>query len=414
MSIAPAPVADLVVRPASLDDAAFVADLFTALDPDEPFDPHIQRYQWENAPPEQVFERFIVERSGAPVGFAAHAHMPWEKLPKRYGFVAADVMPGLRSAERLSSLYDFAEQRSRRDGTEVFSTWSRETDAFRIEFLTQRGYREERRGRWWELDLVANAEHLLAMAEASRAHMRRESVRILTLRDDADGEKYRQTWRCYEESVQDVPTTVPIVPQPLEQFMTWLRRPGFREDRFWIARDAADVVGVSVLQYPPVRGNVETAWTGTKRAARGRGVARALKLETIAQAIALGVARIRTGNDSTNAPILHLNEELGYRAIPGSIQFLKDVSYSWRPPRRASRTSAARSMATLVEAGADVNVKQRHGWTPRHGAAHEGDAELVGYLVAKGADRSARNDEGKTLADVARERGHERVAALLG
>jgi ankyrin repeat protein len=67
----------------------------------------------------------------------------------------------------------------------------------------------------------------------------------------------------------------------------------------------------------------------------------------------------------------------------------------------------------LVEAGAAVNVKQRHGWTPLHGAAHEGDLELVRYLLDHGADHTATNDKGKTPADAARERGHEAVARFL-
>ena len=67
----------------------------------------------------------------------------------------------------------------------------------------------------------------------------------------------------------------------------------------------------------------------------------------------------------------------------------------------------------LVEAGGDVNAKQRHGWTPLHGAAFEGDAETVRFLLAHGADPKATNDPGKTAADVARERGHEEVARLL-
>ena len=33
----------------------------------------------------------------------------------------------------------------------------------------------------------------------------------------------------------------------------------------------------------------------------------------------------------------------------------------------------SRIAKALVEAGADVNAKQRHGWTPLHGAAHSGD-----------------------------------------
>jgi GNAT superfamily N-acetyltransferase len=73
---------------------------------------------------------------------------------------------------------------------------------------------------------------------------------------------------------------------------------------------------------------VWTDWTGTARKVRGRGVARALKLETVMQAIALGTKRVRTENDGENAPILHLNEEMGYTRIPGSVQLLKDLSAS--------------------------------------------------------------------------------------
>ena len=84
-----------------------------------------------------------------------------------------------------------------------------------------------------------------------------------------------------------------------------------------------DLVGISFLSYPPVRGIVFTNWTGTARAARGRGIARALKCETVMQAIAAGVDRVRTGNDEANAPILHLNESMGYRPIPGWIEFVR-------------------------------------------------------------------------------------------
>jgi len=70
---------------------------------------------------------------------------------------------------------------------------------------------------------------------------------------------------------------------------------------------------------------VVTDWTGMARKARGRGVARALKCETLMQAIALGVDRVRTDNDSTNAPILHINETMGYRRRHDGIQYLKEL-----------------------------------------------------------------------------------------
>jgi hypothetical protein len=83
------------------------------------------------------------------------------------------------------------------------------------------------------------------------------------------------------------------------------------------------VIGVSILSYPPKRGVVATDWTGVARAGRGRGVARAVKCETVMQAIALGVDRIRTDNDSQNAPILHINQTMGYKRRPDMIQFIR-------------------------------------------------------------------------------------------
>ena len=81
-----------------------------------------------------------------------------------------------------------------------------------------------------------------------------------------------------------------------------------------------------MLEYPPVRGVVGTAWTATARSVRGRGIARALKCETVAQAIALGVDRVRTGNDAQNDPILRINETMGYRLFKTRISFHKDIA----------------------------------------------------------------------------------------
>jgi hypothetical protein len=80
-----------------------------------------------------------------------------------------------------------------------------------------------------------------------------------------------------------------------------------------------------MLNYPPKRGVVSTDWTGVGRAGRGHGVARALKCETVMQAIALGVDRVRTDNDSKNAPILHINETMGYRIRAEMIQFMRSA-----------------------------------------------------------------------------------------
>ena len=315
-------VADLDARPATLDDAAAVADVLTAADPDDPTDPEIQRYQWETAPP-WPRHRFALERDGRLVGLAFQAHAPWAEMPDRFGFVGASLDPAAFTPARLDAAYALVEDLSRADGTRTFTVWLKEKEKDHIAVVTARGYKEERRGKGWELDLVANRERLEQMAAESRERMRREGIRILTLAEDRDPDVEQKLWRTSTESFQDIPTTVPFVLPPFEQWRKWLSKPGIRPDRVWIAREGDDVVGVSVLSYPPVRGNVWTDYTGTARKVRGRGVARALKLETVMQAIALGTKRVRTGNDGANAPILHLNEEMGYKQFGAGIQFLK-------------------------------------------------------------------------------------------
>lgn len=318
-------IADLELRPATAEDAAFVADMHTAVRPDDAEDAAVLRHWWAIEATDNVVERWIALRGGAPAGEVYRRHAPWEKMPKRYGRVAANLLPPLRTPERLDALLAHAEERSRADGTRIFTAWCWEDDAVLLGTLERRGYREERRERFWECDLVANRAKLEAMTEESRARMRAEGIRILTLADDPDPEKLRKLWRMSNEAEADVPTTVPHIETTWEVFQEWMRAPGIQPDRQWIAREGDDVVGISQLSYP-ARGVVQTDWTGTARKVRGRGVARALKCETVMQAIALGVDRVRTDNDGENAPILHLNASMGYTRRKDMIQLLKDAS----------------------------------------------------------------------------------------
>ena len=162
------------------------------------------------------------------------------------------------------------------------------------------------------------------MANSTRAQMRDAGISIRTIDKDDDPDKFHKIHRMSEEAASDEPTTIPHVAEPFDQFMKWFDSPSVRLDRMWIAREGDDIVGISVLAYPRTRGNVWTDWTATARKVRGRGIARALKLETVVQAIALGTKRVRTENDGANAPILHLNEELGYTRIPAWVQLLRD------------------------------------------------------------------------------------------
>lgn len=73
-----------------------------------------------------------------------------------------------------------------------------------------------------------------------------------------------------------------------------------------------------------------------------------------------------------------------------------------------------RATATLLlDAGAPVNARQAGGWTPLHQAAAAGNDALVDQLLSRGADPAEESDNGTSVVDMARERGHEALADRL-
>ena len=315
----------LDLREATPDDASFSADVYTEVFPERPTDPVIERYWWAQPDDTFVTRRWVVRRDGADIGVAYFEHPAWERLQVPHGDIGGELLPRHRERATLSAMLAEMERRLVADGAKRVAVVANEDDEVRLGAIADLGFREDRRGRRWLLDLAENRGRIAKMAAESRVRMRDEGIEILTLADANDPEKYRKLWRMNEAAGHDEPTTLPYVEGSFEDTMRWLQSPSMREERFWIAREGDEIVGASALGYPPVRGIVGTEWTATARSVRGRGIARALKCETLMQAIALGVDRVRTSNDGANDPILHINATMGYQPWVSSIDFLKDV-----------------------------------------------------------------------------------------
>ncbi len=85
------------------------------------------------------------------------------------------------------------------------------------------------------------------------------------------------------------------------------------------------------------------------------------------------------------------------------------------PLHSAASARNLEAVRLLLEHGAPsiVNARQQRGWVPIHAAAQNGDRPMVELLLKHGANPKLANDDGKTPALVAREKGHEEIAALL-
>lgn len=67
----------------------------------------------------------------------------------------------------------------------------------------------------------------------------------------------------------------------------------------------------------------------------------------------------------------------------------------------------------LIEAGADVNIKDKDGKTPLMVAVLNNHEQLVQLLLDKGADATVKNEFGKGVLEMARVFDRQNVLSLL-
>jgi len=318
-------------RAATLDDASLAADIMTAAFPREPEDPVLTLERWQRGREDFIWGRFFAEVDGVPVGYVEWAHGPWEQLPERHCYVDVFLDLTYMSKTLLTNIWKWLEDEAGRQGAWTLNASAGEEETEMLGVLKALGYERERQDRVWILDLQAHGARLTAEAAAAREHMEAEGIALTTVSEWHDPDSVAKLFKLSEDTRQDIPHSTPILPQPKEYFVHRMNAPDRRLDRWWLALDGDRPVAMSFLSFPPVRGHVWTGYTCCDREYRGRGIARAVKLQTLAQAVEVGIPSVRTDNDSENAAMLHINETLGYESLPGYVNFVK------RLPARALR-----------------------------------------------------------------------------
>jgi len=324
---------ELRLRPATLDDAPLVADLETQRDPMEPRDPALLRHWWQMSDELERAMRQVDERKGKALAYVAASHEPWNDGEKRFGIVRPLLRKDVWDEGVYAQLVTVGEGWLRGEGAATAVARVREDMKQDVAALDQLGYREDRRMRTSELDLVARRDGIMSTLKECRVEMGHQGVQLHPLSKDRDPERYRKLYAMMMESERDIPTTVPWRELTFEEWRRfWFENPAIREDQLWIAREGDSIVGTSVLDAPVVRGIPWTAYTGTARRVRGRGIARALKYETMAQAIEAGFTRVRTTNDSDNPAILRINTEMGYELVAPVLELHRELDSSAPSP----------------------------------------------------------------------------------
>lgn len=118
---------------------------------------------------------------------------------------------------------------------------------------------------------------------------------------------------------------------------------------------------------------------------------------------------------------MHLAAFLGSRealfvllGLGAPMEAISQNPMSNTPMHAAIAGPAGEALAPLlIGFGADVKYVGGSGVSALHLAASRGFDGLCKLLLSRGADRAGRTEDGKTAAEIARERGHLNTAAIL-
>ena len=139
----------------------------------------------------------------------------------------------------------------------------------------------------------------------------------------SDPQRDQKLYQLYLETSSDVPHSAPPTPEEQQAYVDRrMRHPRVIPEAVFIALKDDEYVGLTGCRTRP-DGGLHTHYTAVRREHRGRNLGMALKLRAIAWAKAGGYSRIHTNNAATNAPILAINQRLGFVRQPAQIELIK-------------------------------------------------------------------------------------------
>jgi len=315
------------IRPFIDADYAPYVELHNRVHPDERMSERELRYADETWDKDRLYKRRVLaeDETGALVGLGLTAHMEEQFHPDKY-YLNVMVDPVARRRGHGGAICDNLLADLRQRGAVTARTWVKESDAASNQFVTTRGFVENRREWPSRLDVAAfDPAPFAGAGERVAGH----GITITTLaaetphNDTLLPELYELDSICS----RDVPDIDPFTAMPFADFLkSYVNGPYVIPDAFFLAKHGDRYVGLARLfssdEEPEI---LNQDLTGVIPDYRGKGVAMALKLATVAYAKQAGKREIRTWNDTVNRAMLRINEAMGFARQPAEVVYLKEL-----------------------------------------------------------------------------------------
>ena len=306
-----------MIRPGTLDDVPRAAAMRQRAWPDSIITEQGMRHTLECVPERAELRMLAWEEGGEIVGWVTAAHEWWTTEPHR-GTLMVAVDPARRGEGIGSALAAAADEHLTAIGVRTTRAGSLDEPGARA-LAARLGFRE----------IAASAKSAVDPRTVVPEPVP-DDVRIVPFADLDDP-------RALYELDVEVSNDIPNEEFDGVSFDEWQgefwRSPLIHQDASLVAYVGGELAALTMIRIDEPSGRAENNVTGTRRAFRGRGLARLLKSHSLSLAGRLGATIVLTDNDETNAPMLAVNTRLGYRPFARRIE--------WQRSRPAPATGEA-------------------------------------------------------------------------
>lgn len=305
-----------MISAATSEDAGGVATLLDAVHPDGLHTAAGLRYRLTTSPPEDHLRWWKAEQESRIVGWAV-AGLDTFAAETGRAFAGVAVHPDERRRGLGSALWEAVAAHLGAVGAGTTSV-STHDDGSSKRFAAARGFRLA------ATDTTSAVDPRTVFAPPPPAGV---DVRPLAAFDDDP----RPLFRCDAETARDEPGPFDFDGMTLDAWRRHIwEHPSCDRELGMAAVVDGDVAGTTFLFADRDSGRAMNGGTGVLRAYRGRGLGLLLKQHSLARAAAVGITRVVTDNDATNAPMLAINATLGYRPLSVGHTWLRE---GWSPAR---------------------------------------------------------------------------------
>ncbi len=267
--------------------------------------------------------RWVASISGMVVGSGFFSQTPWVDPSTFSTHVMVDPDHQRRGYGR--SLAEMVEDSASEHGARRLLGQGDEGEPRTLRFIENAGFREIDRWRRSTLDLTRFDPRVWAPTLERIAGTGIHIVSVAAIRETRSDWK-QDLHRLYVDVETDAPSHLEILEVPFSDFEARSLGRQLLADGFLIAMDGDDMIGLTEPQ--PVDDDttaISQDLTGVRSDYRGRRIAMALKAASATWAKEHGYTSIRTFNAQSNAPMLAINDRLGFKRDQAQIEYLKDL-----------------------------------------------------------------------------------------